>query len=83
MLEVHTNLKREGDGPGFVEPYLKRKREEDANAGAYRLEPENRSQGVRSPDRLSQPSATGSIKSIKREGDDQGGIKKETEPTTS
>lgn len=62
--ETQSTLKREGTG--YAEPYQKRRRE-DEYAGASRSDLDARSQGVRSPDRLSQRSGTGSVKSMKRE----------------
>lgn len=52
--DMQPILKREGESSGYIEPYQKRRREDDG-------------QGLRSPDRVSQRSATGSTKSMKRE----------------
>jgi hypothetical protein len=51
---MQSILKHEGESSGYIEPYPKGRREDDG-------------QGPRSPDRTSQRSATGSIKSMKRE----------------
>lgn len=64
--ETMSQMKKENDVSMFVEPYLKRRREEE-DSGTLRPELETRSQGGRSPDRSSQRSGTGSVKSIKRE----------------
>ena len=64
---MQSIIKRELEGPSYMEAYHQRRREEEAAAGPSRSEHEARSQGVRSPDRMSQRSATGSIKSMKRE----------------
>jgi hypothetical protein len=64
--DLHSGIKREGENPSYVEPYLKRRRE-DEYAGPSRSEADSRSQGFRSPDRISQRSGTGSVKSMKRE----------------
>lgn len=69
VLETHSGVKREGESAGFVEPYFKRRREEEAERviSNFRSGPDARSPGERSPDRLSQRSGTGSVKSAKRE----------------
>lgn len=67
--ETHSGVKREGEATGFIEPYLKRRREEEVS-GTLRAEPETRSQDGKSPDRSSQRSGTGSVKSVKREHDE-------------
>lgn len=64
--EMYSGIKREGEATSYMEPYQKRRRDEDAS-GPSRMEQDARSQGGRSPDRLSQRSATGSVKSMKRE----------------
>ncbi|KAF2711005.1 hypothetical protein K504DRAFT_376417 [Pleomassaria siparia CBS 279.74] len=64
-LETYSGIKKEGD-EGFVEPYAKRRREDDS-LGAYSSEQNPQSPGGRSPDRSSQRSGTGSVKSMKRE----------------
>jgi hypothetical protein len=64
--EHQSGVKREGESSNYVEQYQKRKRE-DEYAGSSRPELDTRSQGFRSPDRLSQRSGTGSVKSMKRE----------------
>ena len=64
--EAYSTIKKEGESGLFVEPYAKRRREDDST-GAYRSDPDTRSPGGRSPDRCSQRSGTGSIKSVKRE----------------
>ncbi|KAF2855101.1 hypothetical protein T440DRAFT_203911 [Plenodomus tracheiphilus IPT5] len=63
---IQSNVKREGDMPSYNEFYQKRRHEEEV-AGPSRPELETRSQGMRSPDRMSQRSGTGSVKSMKRE----------------
>ncbi|KAL6154503.1 hypothetical protein ACJQWK_02084 [Exserohilum turcicum] len=67
-------MKREGDGPSYMELYQRRRQDEEAAAAAIagppRSEPDLRSHDMRSPDRLSQRSATGSIKSLKRDAED-------------
>lgn len=60
---MQSDIKREGFS--YIEPY--QKRWEGGATGPTQSEPDTRSQGGRSPDRLSQRSATGSIKSFKRE----------------
>jgi hypothetical protein len=69
--DFHSGIKREGDNSSYVEPYLKRRRE-DEFAGSSRSETDARSQGFRSPDRISQRSGTGSVKSMKREPEEAG-----------
>jgi hypothetical protein len=64
--DLQSSMKREGESSSYIEPYQKRKRE-DEYAGPSRSESDARSQGFRSPDRLSQRSGTGSVKSMKRE----------------
>ncbi|KAF2016626.1 hypothetical protein BU24DRAFT_206867 [Aaosphaeria arxii CBS 175.79] len=64
--ETHSQIKRENDNAPFIEPYLKRRRE-DEDSGNLRPDLETRSHGGRSPDRCSQRSGTGSVKSLKRE----------------
>ena len=59
-----TSVKREDEGP-LGEAFGKRKREEDGVHG-LRADTDARSQGARSPDRVSQRSGTGSVKSLKR-----------------
>ncbi|KAF1944872.1 hypothetical protein EJ02DRAFT_451967 [Clathrospora elynae] len=59
-------IKRECEGPSYIELYQQRRREEEA-ASPPRSELDAHSQGMRSPDRMSQRSATGSVKSMKRE----------------
>jgi len=65
---MHSGIKREGEGSSYIEHYHKRRRSQDI-AGPTR-DSDARSQGKRSPDRQSQRSATGSIKSMKREPDE-------------
>ncbi|RMZ67059.1 hypothetical protein GMOD_00000931 [Pyrenophora seminiperda CCB06] len=62
-------VKREHEGPSYLEAYQQRRREEEAT-GPPRSEPDSRCHDMRSPDRMSQRSATGSIKSMKREPDE-------------
>ena len=64
--EMYSSMKRESEGSSYIEPYQKRRREEDL-AGSSRPELEGRGTGMRSPDRLSQHSGTGSVRSQKRE----------------
>ncbi|KAJ4369735.1 hypothetical protein N0V83_005498 [Neocucurbitaria cava] len=66
--EIYLGIKREGEGSSYIEPYQKRRREEAV--GPPRSDLEAQSQGGRSPDRLSQRSGTGSVKSMKREPED-------------
>ena len=61
----YPGIKRESDIHGYMDPYHRRRQEEAA--GPSRSEFDARSQGFRSPDRVSQHSGTGSIKSMKRE----------------
>ncbi|ORY10570.1 hypothetical protein BCR34DRAFT_485472 [Clohesyomyces aquaticus] len=68
--ETHSGMKRESESGGFVEPYMKRRREEEG-AAIYRLETDARSHEGRSPDRSSQRSGTGSVGSVKREPADE------------
>jgi hypothetical protein len=63
-------LKREYEGGSYIEPFVKRRREEKG-AGALQVEPETWSQGGRSPDRASQRSVSGSERSVKREDPDE------------
>ena len=56
-------MKREDEHEQAGEPLGKRKRDEE---GGLRADTETRSLGGRSPDRSSQRSATGSVKSLKR-----------------
>lgn len=81
-LEAYSFIKKEGESGGFAEPYAKRKRE-DEPTGAYRSELDTRSQGGRSPDRSSQRSGTGSVKSVKREPEDTERVAKEPTPTAA
>ncbi|KAF9701271.1 hypothetical protein EKO04_000327 [Ascochyta lentis] len=60
---VQSDIKREGFS--YIEPY--QKRWEGGATGPSQADLDTRSQGGRSPDRLSQRSVTGSIKSFKRE----------------
>jgi hypothetical protein len=64
--DLQSGMKREGDGSNYSDHFQKRRRE-DEYAGTSRQELDARSQGLRSPDRTSQHSGTGSIKSMKRE----------------
>lgn len=81
-LETHSGVKREGEV--FMEPFQKRRREDDA--GGLRADPEARSPGGRSPDRSSQRSGTGSVKSmksVKREELDEPPAQASNEPPPS
>lgn len=60
---MQSDIKREGFS--YIEPY--QKRWEGGSTGPTQSDLDTRSQGGRSPDRQSQRSATGSIKSFKRE----------------
>ena len=60
---MHADIKREGFS--YIEPY--QKRWEGGATGPATIELDTRSLGGRSPDRQSQHSATGSIRSFKRE----------------
>ncbi len=64
--EMYSGVKRESEGGSYIEPYQKRRRESDF-ASSSRSDMEARGPGFRSPDRLSQHSATGSVRSQKRE----------------
>ncbi|KAH8716926.1 hypothetical protein GQ44DRAFT_775685 [Phaeosphaeriaceae sp. PMI808] len=64
--DLKSGMKREGDASSYNEPFPRKRREEEYG-GPSRSELDTRSQGFRSPDRLSQRSGTGSIKSMKRE----------------
>jgi hypothetical protein len=64
--DIQSSMKRESESSGYIEQYQKRKRE-DEYVGSSRQELDARSQGFRSPDRVSQRSGTGSVKSMKRE----------------
>jgi hypothetical protein len=66
--DMYSGIKREGEGPSYIEPYKRRSTE--GPHGASRSEGDAHSQGMRSPDRLSQRSGTGSVKSMKREPED-------------
>ncbi|KAF2736889.1 hypothetical protein EJ04DRAFT_432137, partial [Polyplosphaeria fusca] len=84
--EVYSGIKRESESVGFVEPYLKRRREEEAAAVAspFRPDPETRSREGRSPDRSSQRSGTGSVKSERSANREPGTPDKATkEPLSS
>ncbi|KAF2878431.1 hypothetical protein BDV95DRAFT_589367 [Massariosphaeria phaeospora] len=67
--ETHFGIKRESENVGFTEQSVKRRREEE-DTPTHRSEAETRSQGGRSPDRSSQHSGNGSMKSVKREPDE-------------
>ena len=64
---MQSGIKREGESPNYMESYQRRRLQEEEAAGPSRSEQDARSQSMRSPDRMSQRSATGSIKSMKRE----------------
>lgn len=66
--DIPSSLHSEGLGPGY-EPYPKRSRD-DGYVRASRSDGDARSPGPKSPDRLSQHSATGSIKSMKKEAEE-------------
>jgi hypothetical protein len=73
-----SSLKRENEGAQLGEPFGKRRREEEGgNSGRLRAEAERRSQTGRSPDRSSQCSGSGSVRSVKR------GSSNEPEQTTT
>jgi hypothetical protein len=63
---MQSSIKREGECPSYIEQYQKRRWEDDVT-GPSQADLDARSQGGRSPDKLSQRSATGSVKSFKRE----------------
>ncbi|KAL5118825.1 hypothetical protein ACEQ8H_003328 [Pleosporales sp. CAS-2024a] len=68
--DVQCGMKREGgEGSVYMDAY-QRRRKEDEYAGLSRSESDVRSQGFRSPDRVSQHSATGSITSMNREAEE-------------
>jgi len=62
-------IKREVGVPTYVDLYQRRRRDEEAPE-LSRQETETRNPALRSPDRMSQRSGTGSIKSMKREPDE-------------
>ncbi|OAL01959.1 hypothetical protein IQ06DRAFT_129986 [Phaeosphaeriaceae sp. SRC1lsM3a] len=64
--DLQSGMKREVESGSYMEAFHKRKREEEFTP-VPRSEPDARSQGFRSPDRLSQRSGTASVKSMKRE----------------
>ncbi|KAH7117929.1 hypothetical protein B0J11DRAFT_95686 [Dendryphion nanum] len=64
--KTQSVIKREEEPIQFAEPYLKRRRE-DETIESLRPESEMRQGGSRSPDRCSQRSGTGSVKSMRRE----------------
>lgn len=66
---AYPGIKREGEHYGYMEPYQQKVRDDTAG-GPSRSEFDARTQGFRSPDRVSQRSGTGSIKSMKREPDE-------------
>lgn len=64
--ESHLGIKREGDPAPLGEPFGKRRREEEGATGrGLKADFDARSQEAKSPDRLSQRSGTGSVKSAK------------------
>ncbi|CBX96944.1 hypothetical protein LEMA_P100750.1 [Plenodomus lingam JN3] len=63
---IQSTVKREGNMPSYSDFYQKRRHEEEVT-GSPRKEMDTRSQGMRSPDRMSQRSGTESVKSMKRE----------------
>lgn len=79
-----TNVLRHEEGP-LSEAFGKRKREEET-AQSLRADADARSQGGRSPDRISQRSGTGSVKSLKRsvgDADEAEQARKEPPATTA
>ncbi|KAF2660209.1 hypothetical protein K491DRAFT_589513 [Lophiostoma macrostomum CBS 122681] len=82
--ESQSGLKREYEGGSYIEPFIKRRRDEEGT-GALQVEPETRSQGGRSPDRASQRSISGSERSVKREetDDPMQGIQEPLPPPTT
>ncbi|KAF1961370.1 hypothetical protein CC80DRAFT_402444 [Byssothecium circinans] len=77
--DSYSGMKREDSGP-LSDPFGKRKREEE---GGLRAEVETRSLGGRSPDRSSQRSGTGSVKSLKRSEPDDSEQAVSNEPPSS
>jgi hypothetical protein len=69
--DLQSGMKRESEASGYIEPYQKRRRD-DEYACPPRSQPDTRSEGFRSPDRLSQRSGTESVKSMKREPEEAG-----------
>lgn len=67
--DLQSGFKREPGSSAYIEPYQKRRREEEYR-GLSASDRDSRSHGFRSPDRLSQHSGTGSIKSMKQEQDE-------------
>lgn len=67
--DLQSGMKREGERSNYMEPYQGGRREEGYN-GPSRPDHDARSRGFRSPDRMSQRSGTGSIKSMKQEPED-------------
>jgi hypothetical protein len=63
---MQSIIKREDEVSNYTEAYHQTRQEEDA-AGPLQSEYDSRSQSMESPDRMSQHSVTGSIKSMKRE----------------
>jgi hypothetical protein len=65
----HSGMKREGESSHYIGSYQKRRRENEY-AAPSRPEQDARSQGYRSPDRISQRSGTESVRSMKQEPED-------------
>jgi hypothetical protein len=64
--DLQSGMKRENESSSYSDQFQKRRRE-DEYAGPSRPELDAHGQRLRSPDRISQHSGTGSIKSMKRE----------------
>lgn len=71
MPESQPSLKREGERAPPGESFGKRRREDDDGSGGRRRANADRSQADRSPDRLSQRSGSGSVRSAKRGGSNE------------
>jgi hypothetical protein len=69
--DLQSGMKRENEASNYIEPYQKRRRD-DEYAGPSRSQLDTRSEGFRSPDRISQRSGTESVKSMKREPEEAG-----------
>ncbi|USP80557.1 uncharacterized protein yc1106_07831 [Curvularia clavata] len=86
--DMAGSMKREGEGLSYMELYQRRRQQDDETAssasapaaGPPRSDPSDlRSHDMRSPDRMSQHSAAGSIKSLKRDPED--GDRRSTMPS--
>lgn len=71
MPESQPSLKREGERGPMGESFGKRRREDDDGSDARLRASAERSRVDRSPDRLSQRSGSGSVRSVKRGGSNE------------